>query len=429
MLSPSSLRSACLARSCQPFTAEEHYAFLDALERYGQSEYGNAWGLIAERVGSRPAHEVFVHAHRYFLQLQAHMGAGKVSGHGSASTEGLELLADDSWTADEDAIFENSLAAVDEEDECRWEKISSLLPGRTADHVRLRYQRLVYDVSLIETGHSAPITLNYRAPGDPIPTAATPPAVSAAVAAAAPPPAVSTVAAAAAAAMGGKLRSIESPPKKNDMGYVADAPARSRGHAWPNDEETACVTAVTAESNGDSGCSGNVSSGDDGRGGNTGDGGGDSNGAVAAKPALQGPADTYGESAAVPAAAAVTASAEGVHSARRQNGNSRNGGSAWTGGEGAAEPEAAAKGRDAAPPAHAGATPSVPAVSWTLAAMAVSTFTNGITDGLSAMPPPSLGAMCGGSVGEDGSSVAMPVTAMNVGDATAAPAAGSEAAA
>ncbi|XP_031476175.1 transcription factor MYBS1-like [Nymphaea colorata] len=56
------------------------------------------------------------------------------------------------WSRDEEKLFENGLATHPEDDEERWEKIASEIPGKTAADVKHHYDILVEDVSSIEAG-------------------------------------------------------------------------------------------------------------------------------------------------------------------------------------------------------------------------------------------------------------------------------------
>ncbi|KAL3838173.1 hypothetical protein ACJIZ3_022764 [Penstemon smallii] len=61
------------------------------------------------------------------------------------------------WSREEDKIFENSLVTIllidDRDDDIdRWQKVADLLPGKTADDVKLHYQLLLCDVEDIESG-------------------------------------------------------------------------------------------------------------------------------------------------------------------------------------------------------------------------------------------------------------------------------------
>ncbi|CAA6655106.1 unnamed protein product [Spirodela intermedia] len=56
------------------------------------------------------------------------------------------------WTHEENKQFENALAVFDERTPDRWQKVASMIPGKTADDVRRHYQVLENDVSHIEAG-------------------------------------------------------------------------------------------------------------------------------------------------------------------------------------------------------------------------------------------------------------------------------------
>ncbi|XP_078427512.1 transcription factor DIVARICATA-like [Wolffia australiana] len=56
------------------------------------------------------------------------------------------------WTHEENEQFENALALVDEGTPDRWQKVASMISGKTADDVFRHYQVLENDVSHIEAG-------------------------------------------------------------------------------------------------------------------------------------------------------------------------------------------------------------------------------------------------------------------------------------
>jgi SHAQKYF class myb-like DNA-binding protein len=130
----------------QAWTNDEHKRFLEALEQYGNGTTGSEWQLMAEYVGSRSYNEIKLHAHKYFLKLQS-ATAKKTPKAGSRD-------AGKDWTHEENKIFENSLATIDEggslcsllicflrcagTGEDRWEKISAAISGKTAEDVKLR---------------------------------------------------------------------------------------------------------------------------------------------------------------------------------------------------------------------------------------------------------------------------------------------------
>jgi Myb-like DNA-binding domain len=105
----------------------------------------------SQAVGTRIPQEVMLHAHQYFLRLQS-------------LTEGQDdpaMTADDAnWTFEEETVFENGMATFDEDDTERWTKIASLLPEKSPDDVRTRYQKLMYDITRIEAGMT--VTVEYK---------------------------------------------------------------------------------------------------------------------------------------------------------------------------------------------------------------------------------------------------------------------------
>uniref|UniRef100_A0A7S4D6G4 Myb-like domain-containing protein n=1 Tax=Heterosigma akashiwo TaxID=2829 RepID=A0A7S4D6G4_HETAK len=126
---------------------------MEALERCADNEEtkNNMWGELSKAL-NRTIHEVQLHAHQYFLRLQAET-------QGSApKTSFMGPLDDGTWTKEEDVMFEHGVATFNEGDEERWAKIQKLLPSKTEDQIRKRYQKLLFDVSRIECGHQVVIT-------------------------------------------------------------------------------------------------------------------------------------------------------------------------------------------------------------------------------------------------------------------------------
>ncbi|CAM9835653.1 unnamed protein product, partial [Ectocarpus sp. 8 AP-2014] len=141
----------------RPFTHEEHSAFLDAMERYGQENTGSEWDKISQAVGNgRTVHEVRMHANEYFVNLQM-----VTQMEPDARVLGSKIKRDD-WTFEQDMVFEHAMAEFEETDSLRWLKVASLLPGKSHEDVRHRYQRLVYDVHKIE--NAVPMDVKYKAP-------------------------------------------------------------------------------------------------------------------------------------------------------------------------------------------------------------------------------------------------------------------------
>lgn len=59
------------------------------------------------------------------------------------------------WSREEEKAFENAIAIhwIDEESEVQWEKIASMVPGKSLEELKQHYQLLVEDVSAIEAGN------------------------------------------------------------------------------------------------------------------------------------------------------------------------------------------------------------------------------------------------------------------------------------
>lgn len=121
------------------FSKAEHERFVEGLE-LAKSE--DVWCEIGRHVG-RTAEEVKAHAQYYLMSLQTRNADVTLS-----AMAGNWVKA---WSPSENEIFENALASFDEGDD-RWEKIATLLPGKSAADVRLWYERLLGDMLDIERG-------------------------------------------------------------------------------------------------------------------------------------------------------------------------------------------------------------------------------------------------------------------------------------
>ena len=63
------------------------------------------------------------------------------------------------WTRLQDKAFENALLTCPEGIENRWDRIAALVPGgKTTAQVKQRYQELLHDISLIESGRYVDLT-------------------------------------------------------------------------------------------------------------------------------------------------------------------------------------------------------------------------------------------------------------------------------
>eukprot|EP00741_Cyanophora_paradoxa_P019158 tig00021123_g18498.t1 len=152
-----------------PFSSGEHMLFLEALEIFGYTDNGgDEWLLVAQHIGSRSIQEVKEHAERYFRLLQsknrnppaafATPKLGLCTAHleNSLDALGTPIYSDEAdWSREEEARFEEALAALDESDPQRFHKLSALLPGKSADECSNHYHALLYDVARIERGHIA----------------------------------------------------------------------------------------------------------------------------------------------------------------------------------------------------------------------------------------------------------------------------------
>jgi len=141
----------------RPWTEEEHNLFLEALEQFGNGNSGMEWNKMAQHIGTRNYNEVKLHAHKYFLKLQAK----KASNNHTNGTVLQQRTA--RWTMEEDIIFEGSLAACLrgsskasplERGKDFAIEISKALPGKTALEIKERIRLLVADIANIEAGKS-----------------------------------------------------------------------------------------------------------------------------------------------------------------------------------------------------------------------------------------------------------------------------------
>ncbi|GKD54912.1 RADIALIS-like protein 1 [Tanacetum coccineum] len=69
------------------------------------------------------------------------MASSSMSSHGSGS-----------WTAKQNKAFERALAVFDKDTPDRWHNVAKAVPGKTAEEVERHFQRLVEDISSIESG-------------------------------------------------------------------------------------------------------------------------------------------------------------------------------------------------------------------------------------------------------------------------------------
>lgn len=57
-----------------------------------------------------------------------------------------------SWTAEQDKLFEKALAQYDQDTPTRWENVAAMVVGKDAEEVRIHYDLLLQDVTAIEAG-------------------------------------------------------------------------------------------------------------------------------------------------------------------------------------------------------------------------------------------------------------------------------------
>ncbi|CAK4693949.1 hypothetical protein LEN26_005873 [Aphanomyces euteiches] len=128
------------------WTHEEHCRFLEALEKCGHcTPSSSVWSMIAEYVGTRNYKDVKLHANRYFLQLQM------LNTHKRREMQAMQAI-DSRWTLEDDKLFEDLLAKYSSCAYYPWEIIASKFINKSAKGVRDRYQKLLFDIALIENG-------------------------------------------------------------------------------------------------------------------------------------------------------------------------------------------------------------------------------------------------------------------------------------
>eukprot|EP00736_Rhodelphis_marinus_P006462 Rmarinus@m.17872 len=130
-----------------PWSDDEHQRFLQGLEKFGSENAEEAWQKIADHVGTRTIDDIKLHANEYFLRLQNAPFEGKPPYPLSGS------LPDDPWTAQDDAILENSLAVLQTFSDEEVAKV--VVPRKSAEQVLRRWRSLMLDISNIEGGKTA----------------------------------------------------------------------------------------------------------------------------------------------------------------------------------------------------------------------------------------------------------------------------------
>ncbi|RHY35211.1 hypothetical protein DYB32_000287 [Aphanomyces invadans] len=155
-------KKVCNPISPHFWTHEEHCRFLEALEKCGHCTPSSAvWTMIADYVGTRTFKDVKLHANRYFLQLQM------VNTQKRKEMHAMQLV-DSRWTAADDKLFEEVLAHYTNCAYYPWDIIATKFTNKSAKSVRERYQKLMFDLALIESGHHVTMQLKHpSAPNDP----------------------------------------------------------------------------------------------------------------------------------------------------------------------------------------------------------------------------------------------------------------------
>ncbi|ETI54417.1 hypothetical protein F441_02719 [Phytophthora nicotianae CJ01A1] len=146
----------CTNQHDNPWAPDEHQRFLLALEQFGGgqcSSIGEAWQSITTAVGTRDMAQVIYHARLYFAQLQ-YLNIQK------RQERQFMHSVDQRWTQEEDAAFENMLAAYSSSSVCYpWEIMASRLPGKSPVDLKERFQKLCYDIARIENGQHVTMQL------------------------------------------------------------------------------------------------------------------------------------------------------------------------------------------------------------------------------------------------------------------------------
>ncbi|XP_068663230.1 protein RADIALIS-like 4 [Aristolochia californica] len=62
------------------------------------------------------------------------------------------LSSSSSWTQKQNKCFERALAIFDKDTPDRWEKVASMVPGKSTEEVKRHYDVLVEDLKCIESG-------------------------------------------------------------------------------------------------------------------------------------------------------------------------------------------------------------------------------------------------------------------------------------
>ncbi|RHY82326.1 hypothetical protein DYB37_009140 [Aphanomyces astaci] len=115
--------------------------------------------MIADYVGTRNFKDVKLHANRYFLQLQM------VNTQKRKEMHAMQVV-DSRWTRADDQLFEELLAHYSNCAYYPWEIIATKFANKSAKGVRERYQKLLFDMALIESGHH--VTMHLQHPLAPV---------------------------------------------------------------------------------------------------------------------------------------------------------------------------------------------------------------------------------------------------------------------
>lgn len=136
----------------KPWTNEEHYRFLEALEAFGHGTTGMEWNHIVKHVQTRTFNEIKLHAHKYFIKLQQATQASSSPVNPLKEDPDIMLPNGESssWTFTEVLIFENALSRPDGK---KWEEVCQLLPSKSSEEIKSRYQQYIKDGGEINDSH------------------------------------------------------------------------------------------------------------------------------------------------------------------------------------------------------------------------------------------------------------------------------------
>ena len=132
---------------------EEHNQFITSLERHGSLRNGQEWVLIANDMIDWTVDDVKSYAYWYMQQLHSiHENDNDVSGSGGGSSIYNETrsdngdggskvqVANNTWTFEENIVFNTLLVLYDSRTQHRWETIASFIPDKAASECQERWE-------------------------------------------------------------------------------------------------------------------------------------------------------------------------------------------------------------------------------------------------------------------------------------------------